>query len=118
MLTVKLAKPTKGKVAKIPKVEAPVPPVQEAPKPEPKKRASRAKPKPTKEELLKVLSESCTEMKKLIQELKEDESKLQGMDLKQVHELIKGELANLEEEQKEVDEKIQELLSLPDTSSE
>ena len=89
----------------------------ETPKPEPKKRASRAKAKPTKEEVLKILAADSAEMIKLIQELKEDEQKLQGcgLQLKQVPELIKGELANLEEEHKEIDEKIQELLSLPET---
>ena len=52
--------------------------------------------------------------------LKEDEQKLQGcgLQLKQVPELIKGELANLEEEHKEIDEKIQELLSLYETPCE
>ena len=65
-----------------------------------------------------MLSDSSTEMNKLIQELQEDEMKLQGMVLKQVPELIKGELANLDDEQKEIHEKLQELSSLPESKSE
>ncbi len=63
-------------------------------------------------------------MTKLIHELKEDEKKLNRLDesmqlkLYQVPELIKGELANLAEEQKEIDEKIDELSCLPETPPE
>ena len=65
--------------------------------PEPKKRASRAKPKPTREELIKMLVDSQTEIKQIIQELKEDESRIQCMGLKKVPELLTETLKNMEE---------------------
>lgn len=86
--------------------------------PAPKQRASRAKKPKTKEELIKMLLDSSDEIKLIIQELKEDETKIQGMDLKKVPELLKETINNMDEDQKELDEKYQELLSLPEDKSE
>jgi hypothetical protein len=115
-------KPAKStKVVKAVKVEkiksAPIVSEEESPqKPEPKKRASRAKKQPTKEEVLQQLMEASNGLKKLIQDLKEDEMKFNssGLSLKCISELVTGELQNLDEEQKEVDEKYQAVLALPD----
>ena len=56
----------------------------------PKPRKSRAKPKPTKEDMMKLLSNSSNELK-IIKELKEDEVQLlaSGLPLKRVSELMK-----------------------------
>jgi hypothetical protein len=112
-----------SKVPKVVKVEKnksiPVVESESPQKREPKKRASRAKKQPTKEDALKILMEDSNSLKKLIEDLKADEIKLQssGLLLKCVPELIKGELQNLDEEQKEVDEKYQEVLAIPDEVS-
>lgn len=82
-------------------------------KKEPKKRVSRAKPKPTKEQVLKMLSDSSTEVKQIIQEIKEEEKKLIGQPLKRVFELITETVKNLEEDLQEIDEEYKELLALP-----
>ena len=92
------------------KVEVPEPVV----KAEPKVRKSRAKAKPTKEELLKMLLDSSNEIKQIIVDLKEDECKIVKMCLKRVPEQLKETISNMEEDQKEIDEKYQELLTLPD----
>lgn len=85
----------KDEVAKVPKV--------------PKKRASRAKKEPTKEETMALLLNASNEVKQVIQELKEDENKLSGLDLKKVPDLLKETIENLEEDLKEIDEQYEEL---------
>ena len=79
---------------------------------EPPKRKSRAKKQPTKDEALKALNNASTELKQILVDLKEDESKLSGMVLKQVPALLKETLQNLDEDIKEIDEQYNELLSL------
>ncbi len=86
----------------------------ETKKKEPKKRASRAKKQPTKEELLKMLLDESNEIKQLIQDYKEDEMKISSLSLKKIPELLKDELQDLQDEQKEIDEKYEEVKSLPD----
>ncbi len=111
--------PTKGKapkVKKLPEVEENN--MMECESVEPKKRASRAKKQPTKEELIKMLSDSSNELKQIMVDLKEDECKLQGLQLKKVPELLKETLSNLEEDQKEIDDKVEELKSLPEEKEE
>lgn len=78
------------------------------------KRASRAKPKPTKEEVIKMLTDSSNELKQIIQDLKEEDGKIQGLGLKRVGELVKETINNLEEDQKEIDEECKELSSIPE----
>jgi hypothetical protein len=80
-------------------------------KAEPKKRASRAKKQPTREEALKLLLDTSNELKQIIVDLKEDEIKVSSMQLKKIPELIKETLANLDEDQKEVEEQYNELLN-------
>ena len=84
-------------------------------KPEPKKRASRAKKAPTRDEALQQLLEASNGLKKLIVDLKDDETKLKssGLVLTHVSELIEGELENLAEELKDVDQNYQEVLAMP-----
>ena len=84
-------------------------------KPEPKKRASRAKKQPTRDEALQQLMEASNGLKKLIVDLKDDEMKLKssGLVLTHVSELIEGELENLAEELKDVDQNYQEVLAMP-----
>ena len=84
-------------------------------KPEPKKRASRARPKPTRDEALIQLLEASKGLKKLIVDLKDDEMKLKssGLVLTHVSELIESELENLAEELKDVDQNYQEVLAMP-----
>ena len=83
------------------------------PKPEPPKRKSRAKKVPSKEEAMKALMDASNELKQIVVDLKEDESKLSGMALKQVPALMKETLQNLDEDIKEIDEQYKELLALP-----
>ena len=84
-------------------------------KPEPKRRASRAKKAPTRDEALQLLLEASNGLKKLIVDLKDDETKLKssGLVLTHVSELIEGELENLAEELKDVDQNYQEVLAMP-----
>ena len=84
-------------------------------KPEPKKRPSRAKKPPTRDEALQLLLEASNGLKKLIVDLKDDETKLKssGFVLTHVSELIEGELENLAEELKDVDQNYQEVLEIP-----
>jgi hypothetical protein len=81
-------------------------------KPEPKKRASRAKKQLTKEETLKMLSDASNELKQVVLDLKEDEIKLAAISLKKVPELVKETLKNLEEDIEEINEQHKELLAL------
>jgi len=89
--------------------------VSESP-PEPKQRKSRAKPKPTKEEMLKILSDSENELKQIIQDLKDDEIKCRSMPLKKVPELVTETIKNLEEDLLDIQEHREELMS-PDPVS-
>ena len=59
--------------------------------------------------------EASNELKKLIDDLKDDEKKLKnsGLVLTHVSELIEGELDNSAEELKDVDENYQEVLAMP-----
>ena len=84
-------------------------------KPEPKKRPSRAKKPPTRDEALQQLLEASNGLKKLLVDLKDDETKLKssGLVLTHVSELIEGELENLAEELKDVDQNYQEVLEMP-----
>lgn len=84
------------------------------PKPEPPKRKSRAKKVPTKEEAMKALMDASNELKQIVVDLKEDETKLQGMVFKQLPALVKETLQNLDEDIKEIDEQYKELMALPD----
>ncbi len=115
----KTAKPKVTKPKKEVKVEEPV--IEVVEKKEPKKRASRAKKQPTKEEIMKELTEASAGLKKLNEELKEDETKLQSvmqsMQLKQVPELIKSELKNLEDELADIDEQYKEISSIPESEA-
>ena len=80
-----------------------------------KSRAKKiAKKIPTKEEALKLLSDTSIELKQIIQDLKEDEMKISCMHLKKVPELVKETLCNLDEDLKEIEEQHQELLSHPE----
>jgi len=86
--------------------------------PGPKKRASRAKAKPTREELIKMLLDSSNEIKQIIQELKEDETRIQTLSLKKVPELLKETIQNMEEDKQEIDDKYKELMECPESKSE
>ena len=108
----------KPKVVKLKKDPVQTAPAEEMSKDEPKKRKSRAKPQPTREELLKMLSVSSNDIKTIIHDLKEDEQKLLSIPLKQIPELLKETLNNLDEDMKEIDEQYKELLSLSEAKSE
>ena len=114
---VKTVKPKVVRVLKEKKASVEVPRSEpiDIPKPEPKKRASRARPKPTRDEALVQLLEASNGLKKLIVDLKEDDTKLKssGLVLTHVSELIEGELDNLAEELKDVDQNYQEVLEMP-----
>ena len=77
--------------------------------PEPKPRKSRAKPKPTKEEAIKMLQDASNDLKQIIIDLREDEQRVASMQLKKVPELIKETLCNLAEDQEEIEEQLTEL---------
>ena len=111
-----MSKVQKNKVVKILKEKVEVPrsePIEIKEKPQ---RKSRAKKQPTREEALKSLLDTSNELKQIILDLKEDESKLSGMasQFKKVPELLKVTIENMEEDQKEIDEHYQEILALPD----
>ena len=84
-------------------------------KTEPKKRASRARKQPTRDEALQQLLDASNGLKKLIVDFKDDEMKLKssGWVLTHVFEMIEGELENLAEELKDVDQNYQEVLAMP-----
>ena len=77
--------------------------------PEPKPRKSRAKPKPTKEEAIKMLQDASNDLKQIIIDLREDEQRVASLQLKKVPELIKETLCNLAEDQEEIEEQLTEL---------
>ncbi|HRP37759.1 MAG TPA: hypothetical protein PLS50_08195 [Candidatus Dojkabacteria bacterium] len=97
--------PAKPKVVKV--LPEPAPVAAEA-KP---KRTRAPKPKPTKEEILKVLSDGSRELEQIIQELKEDEMKLPGMQFKRIPELVKETIKNLEEDKEDIDEEYKEVMA-------
>ena len=114
------AKTVKPKVVRVLKekktsVEVPRSEPVDIPKPEPKKRPSRAKKPPTRDEALAQLLEASNGLKKLIVDLKDDEMilKSSGLVLTHVSELIEGELESLAEELKDVDQNYQEVLAMP-----
>lgn len=79
-----------------------------------KPRAPRAKKQqPTKEEILKQLQEKIDLVKQIRIELQEDEAKIAGLSLKRVPELISETWPQLDEDEKEVQEKYDELLAVP-----
>ena len=112
----KTVKPKVVKVLKEKKLAPEVPRSEpiDVPK-EPPKRKSRAKKPPTRDEALQQLLEASNGLKKLIVDLKDDETKLKssGLVLTHVSELIEGELENLAEELKDVDQNYQEVLAMP-----
>ena len=106
------AKTVKPKVVRVKKESVSVPKSEpiDIPKPEPKKRPSRARKMPTRDEALQQLMEASNGLKKLIDDLKDDETKLKSS---HVSKLIEGELENLAEELKDVDQNYQEVLEMP-----
>ena len=74
------------------------------------------KKKPTKEEALKMLSDTSKELKQILDDVREDEMKLSCMQLKRVPEMKKETISNLEEDLKEIDEQCEEIKLLPDGS--
>jgi len=70
-------------------------------------------PEPTKEEMLKMLTDSSTGLKQIIQDLKEDETKIAGLSLKQLPLLISETLKNLNEDCDEIDAEYKEILAAP-----
>ena len=113
----KSSKPTKtAKTA--PKEKKVVAPVTDAAKPVPKKRPSRAKPKPTRAEMLGIITDGCNEIKQILLELKEDETRIQTLGLKKVPELLKETISNMQEDLQELEEEHKELLALPESQAE
>ena len=82
---------------------------------EPKPRKSRAKPKPTREEAIKLLQDASSEIKQIIQDLQEDEKRLPGLGFKKLPELVKETLLNLSEDLEEIEEQLQEIRSNPES---
>jgi len=78
----------------------------------PKKRG-RTKKQLTKEEKLKLLSDASNELKQIMQDLKEDESRIQGLGLKRVPELVKETIKNLDEDIQDMQEEYEELSKQP-----
>ena len=112
---VKTVKPKVVRVLKEKKASVEVPrsePIEIKAKPQ---RKSRARKPPTRDEALQQLMEASNGLKKLIVDLKDDEMKLKssGLVLTHVSELIEGELENLAEELKDVDQNYQEVLAMP-----
>ena len=77
--------------------------------PEPKQRKSRAKPKPTKEEAIKMLQDASNDLKQIIIDLREDEQRVASLQLKKLPELIKETLCNLAKDQEEIEKQLTEL---------
>jgi len=95
--------------AKRQKASAPIPIPDAKPK-----RQRKPKAKLTKQEMLKILQDSKDELNKIVVDLKDDEMKLQGMQLKQVFPLIQETLKNLAEDLEEIDEEYKHIESSPD----
>ena len=85
------------------------------------KQQRKPKKQMTREDALKMLTDTCNELKQIIQDLKEDQMKLQSvspsMPLKKVNDLINETLNNLNEDLEEINEKYEELKSLPEESA-
>ena len=77
------------------------------------KRTRAPKHKPTKDEMLKLLSDSSVELKQIMQDLKEDETKIAGLTLKQLPLLITETLKNLNEDCEDIDAEYQTVLAAP-----
>ncbi len=89
--------------------------IEEVKKPDeaPKKRG-RTKKQLTKEEKLKLLSDASNELKQIMQDLKEDESRIQGLGLKEFQtELVKETIKNLDEDIQDMQEEYEELSKQP-----
>ena len=82
---------------------------------EPKQRKSRAKPKPTREEAIKMLSDASTDIKLIIKDLEEDEQRLQGQSFKKLPELVKETILNLTEDLEEIEDQLEEIRSNPES---
>ena len=76
-------------------------------KAEPKKRASRAKKQPTREEALKLLLDASNELKQNIQDLKEEEIKISSLQLK----ILPETLIDLTEDLEDAEGQYNELLN-------
>lgn len=111
MSNVKSVKSKKAvKTVKLPK-EVNLPEIDQQ---EPPKKRGRAPKKPlSKEESLKLLQDASNEIKQIIDDLKEDEMKMSGLQLKKVPMLLKETIDNLIEDKEEFDEKHKELMALP-----
>ena len=73
----------------------------------------RTKKQLTKEEKLKLLSDASNALKQIMQDLKEDESRIQGLGLKRVPELVKETIKNLDEDIQDMQEEYEELSKQP-----
>ena len=60
-----------------------------------------------------MLQESSTELKQIVQELREDENKIQGLGLKKTPELLKETINNLDEDIQDMQEEYDELSKQP-----
>lgn len=79
------------------------------------KRQRKAKAKPTKEEMLKFFEDSLSELKQIVVDLKDEEMKIRGLQLKQLPLLINETLQNLDEDMKEIEEEMKNIESMPDS---
>ena len=77
------------------------------------RKRGRTKKQLTKEEKLKLLSDASNELKQIMQDLKEDESRIQGLGLKRVPELVKETIKNLDEDIQDMQEEYEELSKQP-----
>jgi hypothetical protein len=76
-----------------------------------KKTKKKSEPEPTKQEKIDHLNESIEGVKKLFKKLREDDAKLllSGLDVPCISELVKDELANLQDEQEHFEEMLEDL---------
>ena len=58
-----------------------------------------------------MLQDTINEVKQIIQELKDEETKITSLSLVKIPELVKETISNLEEDQQEIQEKHDELLA-------
>lgn len=79
------------------------------------KRQRKAKAKPTKQEMLKFFEDSLNELKQIVVDLKDEEMKISGLQLKQLPLLINETLQNLDEDMKEIEEEMKNIESMPDS---
>jgi len=91
----------KTKVTKTPKVPKVVDP--NAPK---KPRVSRAKKQPTKEEVIQELNEDAAKAKQDLENLKEDQGRIAGMQFKILNEILDDEIKACEEELEQIAEEL------------